>query len=102
VALITGRRKVALGLGGEAELHTAQVCCDSCPQKAPGAEADTKPKAVALAVKNAEVECFVTHGKRWVCLACRLRSLPEQFRQWLPKLWEQYGQDTPKRRRRSR
>jgi hypothetical protein len=91
--LTTGRRKVPLGLQGEAELLTALVCCDGCGHKAAGAEADTLDKVRARAVRKALDEGFVAHdkGKRWLCSACRLRGLPEHLQQLFPRLLAGHG-----------
>jgi hypothetical protein len=101
MTLITGRCKVPLGVAGEAELHTAQVCCDGCPRKAAQAEASDRDRAWALAALYAEAEDYVRHekGRKWLCPACRLRSLPPHLQALFPRLLRLYGPAKSPRRR---
>jgi hypothetical protein len=65
----------------------------ACPAKATREEAATPERAARLAVWQAQEQAFVTHdrGWKWLCPACRLRSLPESLRRLFPRLLAQHG-----------
>lgn len=82
---------------GEVMTFSASVGCDGCPARAPRREAPLPGRAERLAVRAAEDEGFVTHnkGRRWLCPACRLRSLPPHLLRLFPRLAAQYGVELP-------
>jgi hypothetical protein len=88
MALITGSSSQ-----GEKRVYSASVQCDACPARATREEAATPERAARLAVWRAQEQAFVTHdrGRKWLCPACRLRSLPEHLRRLFPRLLAQHG-----------
>jgi hypothetical protein len=82
---------------GTVMTFSASVGCDGCPASAPRQEAPTPGRAERLAVRAVEAEGFTTHnkGRRWLCPACRLRSLPPQLLRLFPRLAAEYGVDLP-------
>jgi hypothetical protein len=92
MALVTGTVSQ-----GEARVYTASVQCDACPARATREEAATPERAGRLAVWRAQEQGFVTHdrGRKWLCPACRLRSLPEQLRRLFPRLLAQHDVEPP-------
>jgi hypothetical protein len=104
MALITG--SVAQG---EARTYGAAVQCDGCTARAARREARTFEEAVRLAQQAVTEEGFVAHnrGRKWLCPACRLRTLPAHLQRLFPRLLAQHGVEPPvevaappKRRRR--
>jgi hypothetical protein len=77
---------------GESKVYSASVQCDACPARAKTEEAATPERAGRLAVWRAQEQGFVTHdrGRKWLCPACRLRSLPEAMRRCFPRLLAQH------------
>jgi hypothetical protein len=92
MALITG--SVAQG---EARTYPAAVQCDCCTTRAARREAGTFEGAVRQAQQAATEEGFAAHGRgrRWLCPACRLRSLPAHLQRLFPGLLAQYGLQLP-------
>jgi hypothetical protein len=54
---------------------------------------DAATSVPRLPVWRAEEQDFVAHdrGRKWLCPACRLRSLPEHLRRLFPRLLAQHG-----------
>jgi hypothetical protein len=88
MALVTGSFSQ-----GESKVYSARVHCDGCARAASGVEAATPERAGRLAVSRAEEQGFVRHdrGRKWLCPACRLRTLPEHLRRCFPRLLAQHG-----------
>jgi hypothetical protein len=78
---------------GESVTYGACLQCDGCDKRAPRQEAPTLGEATRLALKVAEEEGFVAHGRgrKWLCPACRLRSLPDHIQQLFPRLLAQHA-----------
>jgi hypothetical protein len=82
---------------GKVMRFSASVGCDGCPARAARHEAPTPGRAERLAVRAAEEAGFTAHnrGRRWLCPACRLRSLPPQLLRLFPRLAAEYGVELP-------
>jgi hypothetical protein len=92
MALITG--SVAQG---EARTYGAALQCDGSAARAARREAGTFEEAVRLAQQAATEEGFAAHsrGRKWLCPACRLRTLPAHLQGLFPGLLAQYGLQLP-------
>jgi hypothetical protein len=82
---------------GQVMRFSASVGCDGCPARASRQEAHTPGRAERLALRAAEEVGFTTHnrGRRWLCPACRLRSLPPHLLRLFPRLAAQHGVELP-------
>jgi hypothetical protein len=92
MALITGSV-----MKGEAVTYSAALGCDGCGKRAARQEAPTFEAASRLAHKAAAEEGYVAHnkGRRWLCPACRLSSLPAHLRRLFPRLLAEHGLEPP-------
>jgi hypothetical protein len=82
---------------GEAVTYGAAVQCDGCTARAAKREAEVFEEAVRLAQQAATEEDFVAYnrGRKWLCPAGRLRTLPAHLQRFFPHLLARYGLQLP-------